>query len=532
MLVDQFGRPLRQVPQARLLEREAVASLGSVRSIHAGHPADGLTPPRLAAILREAEIGDATAYLDLAEQMEEKDLHYAAVIGVRKRAIRSLEVQVDAGDDSAAAGELADMTRRALTSAAVRSSLIDMMDAIGKGYSVTEIVWEREGKGLRIAGMETVNPAWFEFDRENGTYLYLRDNAGPQPLELDRYVIHLAKAKSGLPIRGGLARLAGWAYLFKNYTLKDWSIFLEAYGHPLRLGKYGTSSSAEDRRTLLRAARQIGVDMAAIIPKDMELEVIAGATNGADKMYDGNARYWDQQISKGVLGQVATTDAIAGGHAVGNIHEKVRDDIRDADAEQLAASLQRDLAGALKRLHFPPQVPLPLISFPPPESVDPKLMLDLMERGPKAGLKIAVSQIREVFALREPEDGEEVLEPPPEPKPVVASVPPGQEQLPKGAPATTEDEERQTAARDPDLPRDSIDALVDELIAGGGMRKAAEGEFGGLLEALRRAKDFDEVRDILAAYDEGQPGPLHDVLVQSTFAARLAGEAGAPIQRD
>lgn len=519
MLVDQFGRPLKRVPQSQLLEREAVPALGSIRSIQSGHPADGLTPPRLAAILRESEIGDATAYLELAEQMEEKDLHYAAVLGVRKRAIRSLDVQVAPGDTSAAAGELADMTRATLTSAAVRTSLIDMMDALGKAYSVTEILWEREGKGLRIGGMELVDPRWFEFDRDNGAYLYLRDNAGPQPLSLNKYIIHMAKAKSGLPIRGGLARLAGWAYLFKNYTLKDWAIFLEAYGHPLRLGKYGTSSSPEDRRTLLRAARQIGVDMAAIIPKDMDLEVIAAATTGADKMYEGNARYWDEQLSKGVLGQVATTDAIAGGHAVGNIHEKVRDDIRDADAEQLATTLQRDLAGALKRLHFPDNVPLPTISFPPPESVDPKLMMELMEKGPKAGLKIAVAQVREVFALREPEDGEEVLEPPkPDEPPATLPVPPDELALAKG--------KRQAASR-LDPPRDSIDALIDELIAGGELQDAMASEIGGLIEAVSRARDVDEVNDILAAFGAAPTAAMQDLLTRSTYASRLAGEVGA-----
>ena len=516
MLVDQFGRPLKRVPQSQLLEREAIPALGSIRSIQSGHPAEGLTPPRLAAILRESEIGDATAYLEFAEQMEEKDLHYAAVLGVRKRAIRSLDVQVAPGDTSAAANELADMTRAALTSAAVRTSLIDMMDALGKAYSVTEILWERDGKGLKISGMELVDPRWFEFDRENAAYLYLRDNAGPQPLSLNKYIIHMAKAKSGLAIRGGLARLAGWAYLFKNYTLKDWAIFLEAYGHPLRLGKYGTSSSPEDRRTLLRAARQIGVDMAAIIPKDMDLEVITSGTTGADKMYEGNARYWDEQLSKGVLGQVATTDAIAGGHAVGNIHEKVRDDIRDADAEQLAATLQRDLAGALKRLHFPDNVSLPTISFPPPESVDPKLMMELMDKGPKAGLKIAVAQVREVFALREPEEGEEVLMPPaPEPPP---ALPP--EPLPPPV------IKRQAASR-VDPPRDSIDALIDEVVAGGELQDAMASEIGGLVEALSLARDMDEVSDILAAFGETPTGAMQDLLTRSTFAARLAGEVGA-----
>lgn len=524
MLLDQFGRPMQRVTAAELLERQAVATVGSVRQVQAGHPADGLTPPRLGSILREAETGDATAFLELAEQMEEKDLHYAAVLGVRKRAIRSLEVQVDAGDHTEAAAEAADMVRQALNSAAVKTSLIDIMDALGKGFSVSEILWEREGKGLRLAGLELVDPRWFEFDRDNGTHIWLRDNAGPQPLRPDSYVIHVAKAKSGLAIRGGLARLAAWAYLFKNYSLKDWSIFLEAYGHPLRLGRYGPSSSLEDRLTLLRAARQIGVDMAAIIPKDMDLEVIAAATSGADKLYEGNARYWDEQISKGVLGQVATTDAIAGGHAVGKIHEEVRGDIRDADAEQLAGNLQRDIGGAIVRLNFSDRhrVALPVIRFVAPERADPKLMLELMEKGPKAGLKIAVSQIRNVFALREPEEGEEVLTPP-----APLPVQPQADQTPPASPATR----RQAAAREPDtVPRDSIDALVDELIQSGDMQEAAEGELGQLIEAIGHATTFEEVQDILAVFTEGAPSALRDLLDRSTFAARVAGEVGAPVR--
>lgn len=525
MLLDQFGRPMQAVPAAELLERQAVASLGSVRQIQSGHPADGLNPVKLAAILREAETGDATAYLELAEQMEEKDLHYGAVLGVRKRAIRSLVLHVDPGDDSAAAGELAEMTRTTLDTTAIRTSLIDMMDAIGKSYSVCEIIWQREGKGLRIADLDHVLPGWFEFDRENGKHLYLRDNAGPQPLRPDSYVIHLAKAKSGLPIRGGLARLAAWAYMFKNFTVKDWAIFLEAYGHPLRLGKYDSTATPADRQTLLRAVRQIGVDMAAIIPKTMDVDVVNGATTGAEKLYEGNARWWDEQISKGVLGQVATTDAIAGGHAVGKIHENVRDDIRDADAEQLAATLQRDIAGALRRVCFAAhhRVALPNVYFAPKESVDPRLLLELAKESGNLGIRIATADIYRAFAISKPDADEEVLEvKKPEPVPVAAP--------PAPVPAAPETE-RQAASRQSDTrARDSIDALVDQLIAEGDMQRTAEADLGPLIEAIRRAADMDEVRDVLAAFADRDPSALVDLLTRSTFAARLAGEVGATIK--
>lgn len=515
MLLDQFGRPLEAVAEADLLERQAVASFGSVRQIQSGHPADGLNPVKLAAILREAETGDATAYLELAEQMEERDLHYAAVLGVRKRAIRSLVPRIEAGDDTAAGQELAEMTRNAVSSSAVRMSLIDMMDALGKGYSASEIIWQREGKGLVIADIDLVDPRWFEFDRENGRFLYLRDNAGPQPLRPASYIIHIAKAKSGLAIRGGLARLAAWAYMFKNFSIKDWSIFCEAYGHPLRLGKYDTSATLPDRQTLLRAVRQIGVDMAAIIPKSMEVDVINGASSGAEKLYEGNARWWDEQISKGILGQVATTDAIAGGHAVGKIHENVRDDIRDADAEQLAVTLQRDVAGAIRHVSFGGhQVALPNISFVEPEGLDPELLLKLIEKRPR-GFKIATNDVYRAFNLRRPEDDEEVLPDLEYPAAPPAPVPPL----------------RIAAARDAHQPAaaDSIDALIGELIDSGEMQRAMDGEIGALIEALHHAKDIDEVRDVLATFADAQPGPIHDLLTRATFAARLAGEVGAPL---
>lgn len=529
MLVDQFGRPLQRVPDAQLLERQAVATVGSVRQIETGHPADGLEPRRLTRILREAETGDATAYLELAEQMEEKDLHYSAVLGVRKRAIRALTLQVDPGGKDSASDEAAEMVREVLNGAAIRTTLIDLMDAIGKGFSVCEILWERQGKsGLKVAGLERVDPRWFEFDRTNGNHLYLRDNAGPQPLRADCFVIHLAKTKSGLPIRGGLARMASWAYMFKNFTLKDWAIFCEAYGHPLRLGKYDGSASVEDRRTLLRAVRQIGVDMAAIIPKSMEIDIVTAARSGAETLYEGKARFWDEQISKGVLGQVATTDAIAGGHAVGKIHEEVRSDIRDADAEQLAATLERDLAAAIVRVNFPPDsgVQVPRVRFVSPERADPRLMLELLEKGPKAGLRIAVRQVRKVFALEEPDEGEEVLAPP------APAVPP--QTLPgappSAPPAAAPGMDRVAASRAPAVARDSIDQLIDELIAGGGMQRAMEDEIGDLLEALARARDMNDVQDILTAFRAASPGPVHELLTRSTFAARLAGETGAEIR--
>src|SRR6266567_9502057 len=91
-LYDAYGC---EVETTRLREEQAPPTLAGVRNIYATmHPSAGLTPERLASILRQAEFGDPFLYLELAEEMEEKDLHYLAVLSTRRQAVAQLDLVV------------------------------------------------------------------------------------------------------------------------------------------------------------------------------------------------------------------------------------------------------------------------------------------------------------------------------------------------------------------------------------------------------------------------------------------------------
>src|SRR5690606_4998872 len=104
------------------------------------YPGDGLDPRRLATILREADEGEPLRYFELAETIEERDLHYAGVLGTRKRSVAQLDVQVDSASDEAADVDRADMVREWLGRDELQDEMFDMLDCIGKGISITEIV--------------------------------------------------------------------------------------------------------------------------------------------------------------------------------------------------------------------------------------------------------------------------------------------------------------------------------------------------------------------------------------------------------
>ncbi|PKM97187.1 MAG: hypothetical protein CVU79_09710 [Elusimicrobia bacterium HGW-Elusimicrobia-3] len=207
-LLDQYGRP---VELTRLRQVQAEPTLSGVRSILSGHPAQGLTPARLTRLLHMAEQGDATAYLELAEEMEEKDLHYLSVLGTRKRAVAQLEINVESASDDPRDVENADLIRDWLGREELEDEMFDILDAIGKGFSVTEIIWDMSERQWWPSRLKRRDQRWFEFDRDNGETLYLKGLSGTEDLWPFKYVTHFAAAKSGLPIRGGLARAAAWA---------------------------------------------------------------------------------------------------------------------------------------------------------------------------------------------------------------------------------------------------------------------------------------------------------------------------------
>ena len=207
-LLGPDGRPIPR----RILKREiAGPTVSGVRPIIGDHPSSGLTPRRLANLLRAAEEGDAIAYLELAEDMEEKDLHYSSVIGTRKRAVVQLEITVEAASDAADDEANAELVRQFLARDEIEDEFVDMLDAIGKGYSVTEILWQESAGEWMPERLEWRLPQWFELDRDDGRTLWLRGENGLEPLPAYKFIPHCARAKSGLPIRGGLARLAAWA---------------------------------------------------------------------------------------------------------------------------------------------------------------------------------------------------------------------------------------------------------------------------------------------------------------------------------
>jgi len=539
-LLDQYGRPIKR----SVLKREISSpSFASVRSIVSSHQTRGITPQRLAVILREAEDGDAEAYLDLAEDMEERDLHYLAVLSTRRRQVSQLTVTVEPADDSPEAEADAGLVRAWVERNELEDEIFDLLDAVGKGFAVSEIIWEMSESQWMPLRLEYRLPRWFEFDRETGEELRLRDVSGEfglAELEPGKFVVHRHAAKSGLPIRGGLARCAAWAWMFKNYTTRDWVRFVEAYGQPLRLGKYDKASTDDERGVLLRAVSNIAADAAAIVPMGMEIEFPepSDASSRSD-IYLDLLNYLDAQVSKAVLGQTLTTDTSesgGGAYALGKVHDEVRHDIERSDARQLAATLNRDIVRPLILLNRGERKAFPRIVIGREEQSDPAMLSEAVSKLVPLGLRVGQAEMRAKLGLSEPEEGEEVLEKPAR-SPMPAPGADADDEDPEGEEEDEEEEEDEppetarAAARRGRRGRDTIDRAVSDLLAEDGWEPMMEPVIEPILEearaALERGDSLETFRDRLPSlFSEMDDSRLVETLRRMGFSAALSGNAG------
>ena len=173
-LYDAYGR---EVDTGMLREEQAAPTMAGVRNIYSVmHPSIGLTPERLSGILQQAEFGDPFLYLELAEEMEEKDLHYLAVLGTRKNAVAQLDLVVRAASSGSEDQRAAAMVREMIADGPLQldSVLFDVLDALGKGFSATEIIWDTSGREWFPAQLKWRDPRWFAFDWISGEEILVR----------------------------------------------------------------------------------------------------------------------------------------------------------------------------------------------------------------------------------------------------------------------------------------------------------------------------------------------------------------------
>ena len=381
------------------------------------------TPARYASMLCDR---DGQEWIEFASRLE-TDPHYGSVLSVRRRAVSGLDPQIHAASKSADDVRMADKCRQMLKELEFARLANDLLDGLSAGYSAVRIDWDTasgEWTPLRTLWRE---PQYFRWDRgfafaapvtgtRRGTvddpilrHRTATDALGPV-LEPWRWILFVPRLRAGRPGQCGLAEPVAWAWIGKHWTWTDWLQFVEIYGMPARLGKYGPEATRGERDSLLRAVRMLGSDAAAIIPEKMAVELLT--VDRGDPVYKELLTYVDEQISKAVLGQTMTTDD-GSSRAQAQVHDEVRQDIRESDARELAGVLQAQLINPYVALNWGiPANGYPLLRIPVPRRAASKDLAEALGTLIPLGLRVDQAEVRERLGLTDPRDDAELLSTP------------------------------------------------------------------------------------------------------------------------
>lgn len=511
---DQDGKV---VSVAELEEELAGAQVGGVRQWISGHPADGMTPLKLASILRAADQGEVEAYFELAEDIEERDSHYLAQLATRRRSVSQLPITVTPASDSPEHKEHAEFLRDWIKTGVLRSSLFDMLDAVGKAISVMEVDWHHKNGKVLPRALVWRTQRWFTFDRTDGETLLLREGVAGEPLIPHKFIVHRSKAKSGLTIRSGIARVAVWLWMFKSFTVKDWAIFLQNYGQPIRIGKYGRGATEPEKDVLWRAVSGIAGDCAAIIPREMLIEFHeVGSKSSSTDMYESRADWHNREISKLILGQTTTTDAVSGGHAVAKEHRLVQEDIERSDALDASDTLNAQLVPNIIAFNFYPQEEYPTIHIGRPDEVPLKEFSEAFDKLAKHGLTAEATFLRDRLGIPAPKEGAELVG-----GRVDATVPPEDKPQPKPLTAKQSLDRLFASAHSREEP-DLLEKLTDRL------EKDAAAAMDGMIDEVREilfsASDLRDAAHKLAGLKLSAED-LAEAMARGMTMAHLIGQA-------
>jgi phage gp29-like protein len=516
-LYDQFNRPIKPTrkPESRTLA--AAPILDSWRE----YVSAGVTPQKMAALFREADAGDVSRQAMLFDQIEEKDGHLLGEKSKRQNVILDMDFTVTPASDDARGIRIADFVRDFLDARTDWDDvLVSLQDAVGKGFVGIDIDWDVSSGQAMPEKFNFIEQKRFLFTDRNGyvrqePLLLTDENPMGDEIPAWRMLFHRYGGMSGHPTRSGVFRVCAWWYLFKNYSVKDWVSFCEIYGMPLRLGKYDTGATKDDKDALITAITTLGTDAAGIISKSTEIEFI-DTLNAAAKgdLYEGLAKFANAEMSKAILGQTLTAEVgDKGSYAASQTHNDVRKDLLKADGRAIATTVRNQLLRPLVGFNFGWDATVPLFEAVLEEDEDLNKKAEWVEKLLDRGVVMPVKWLRQEFKIPEPEPGDEVVGGP------VAS---GQSTVDSGS--TTHVAKAGISPADDPTPASTLDALGRQALAGADMDDMIK----PIEELLARANSLEEFRDgLLEKFADMDEQTMADNMAKAMAAADLAGRFDA-----
>jgi phage gp29-like protein len=305
--------------------------------------------------------------------------------------------------------------------------LDNILEALLPGLSVNELIWTfDEQAGYIIKDHCPVNKDRIKFDKDGNPRLLCPANVN-QGIALPPYkfITHTFNVSDGswkeptdagyIYYGKGLADTPLYHYFyFKTLALKFYLQSLERGGSPAKILYTGAqhASLANKLHEIMLALKN---DSVVTIPGkkgEVSVDVVRQVNNPA--LFLQLIEYIDRAITRCILGQELMTEmpsGARGSYAAAQVHQSVFAWVVETDKNLLKQTLNDTLMAFDAQLNTPdvPKEMRPIFDFKQGALEDPTIFLNTVQTAVNLGLQVSEAQVRETIGLREPQEGEGVI---------------------------------------------------------------------------------------------------------------------------
>ena len=385
----------------------------------------------------------------------------------------------------------------------LRNVISQMLEAIGFGYAVHEIVWNTVQTDLGTLILPTAikdrKQEWFKFDSDSKLLLQTNDGSRREMPER-KFLVTRNRPTTANPYGNAVYSRCFWPLAFKKGGLKFWMLFVEKYGMPKAIGKVPPTATEKEQQDFLKMLVGLVRDAVAVIPQTGSVELLeAGAANA--NPHKAIVDWADQAMSKAWLGETLTTEQTSSGgtQAMATVHNDVRADLALDDAAMIESSINQ-LIRWIYEINWPNEKEIPWMNIILPEDLqEARLNRDI--KLTQLGVKFNAQYITDVYGIDEKYF--EMVEP----QPQGGMFAEGPEK--KGKVRNTSHELRKQVNAFTEHLEDECEK-VDILAP--------------IRELVENAHSLEEVRDkLIGCYAEMPMEKIADEMEQAFLAADLAG---------
>lgn len=403
-----------------------------------------ITPQYIEMVLRGALGGDHVSQWELFDLMEDTWPRLVKNLGELKGAVTQMDWDLEAWADDEMPPTPEAMERKKLVDSTVwgmrpaadsddngfEQTIFDIMDAWAKGTSVLEVIWEQRRLGklgdLTVPNSTAwVHPRNYGWSEEgfiglnvnpmvNGGVFRSRSNGSTiERFPENKFLVAIAKAKSGPPATSALLRALAWWWLAQNFSA-DWQMNLaQLFGIPFRWATYADNASDGTVAEIGDLLANMGSNGYGAFPEGTNLNFLEAGKNAGQSPQADLMERADKNCDLLILGQTLTSDVGAGGGgslALGKVHKSVADGIKQAAANFVARVLNQQLIPAILMENYGDAEEAPYFCPKPETQKDLQATATMIKTAVETGIEVPVKWAHAELNIPLPQAGEETIE--------------------------------------------------------------------------------------------------------------------------